>query len=72
MASVAADEGVGLGISPDEAGLRVVGDEGLERGPRHLALLVQGVVAQPTLLGALGEVLVPVGLHHVPGLQELD
>ena len=40
--------------------------------PLQLALLVERVVAQPALLGALRQRVVAVGGHDVPGLQELD
>ena len=60
------------GVSPDQPGVLVLLYQTGEALPLQLALLVERVVAQPALLGALRQRVVAVGGHDVPGLQELD
>merc|ERR1711874_804665 len=69
---VSADEGINRGISKDQPVVSILLYQSGEALPLQLALLVERVVAQPALLGALRQRVVAVGCHDVPGLQELD
>ena len=60
------------GVSPDQPCVSVLLYQTGEALPLQPALLVERVVAQPALLGALRQRVVAVGGHDVPGLQELD
>ena len=72
VSPVTTDVGISLGVSPHQASIRVLCYERLQGDPGHLALLVQGVVTQPAILGSSSQGGVTVLSHDVPGLQELD